>query len=371
MKEIRLGEILVVKRRQNQLTQEDLAKFLGVSKAAVSKWETGMTYPDLTLLPQLASFFDISIDELVGYQPQLSKAEIRRYYLTLSKAFTTLPFADAYTQWEQLVRKYYACYEFIFYMATLLINYVLELPEKEEGIKKAMTLFQRVKENSPDLALAKEAKHMEAQCLLLLNRPDEVISLLEAESTTYGMVEPLLGAAYASVGQIEKSKTVMQVRLYEITILQLQLLGSLSSLAIDSPQQLAMIASRVDAIITCFDLKKLHPGILFNIYLQLASAYLMAGEQDCCLDWLECYVDLAVSPIFPLKLHGDAFFDGLDDWIENELLIGNEMPRSEKVVKKSMIEAVSKSALFATLQGQKRYDRLVTRLKEGLEDEGD
>lgn len=43
MKEIRLGEIIVAKRRQQQMTQEDLANFLGVSKAAVSKWETGVS----------------------------------------------------------------------------------------------------------------------------------------------------------------------------------------------------------------------------------------------------------------------------------------------------------------------------------------
>ncbi len=66
MKEINLGHILIKKRRMLGITQDELAFSMGVSKAAVSKWETGTTYPDLTLLPRLADYFNISIDEFDG-----------------------------------------------------------------------------------------------------------------------------------------------------------------------------------------------------------------------------------------------------------------------------------------------------------------
>ena len=55
MKEIHLGRILAEQRRSRGITQDELAAFLGVSKAAVSKWETESTYPDILLLPRLAS----------------------------------------------------------------------------------------------------------------------------------------------------------------------------------------------------------------------------------------------------------------------------------------------------------------------------
>ena len=77
MKEIHLGQVLIENRRQREITQEELARFLGVSKAAVSKWETEAAYPDIQLLPRLASFFDINLDDLMGYAPQLSREEIR------------------------------------------------------------------------------------------------------------------------------------------------------------------------------------------------------------------------------------------------------------------------------------------------------
>ena len=48
MKEINLGRILVENRHKRGITQDELAAYMGVSKAAVSKWETGMTYPDIS-----------------------------------------------------------------------------------------------------------------------------------------------------------------------------------------------------------------------------------------------------------------------------------------------------------------------------------
>lgn len=53
-------------RRERGVTQEDLAGFIGVSFQAVSKWERGDGYPDITLLPVIANYFNVSLDELCG-----------------------------------------------------------------------------------------------------------------------------------------------------------------------------------------------------------------------------------------------------------------------------------------------------------------
>ena len=71
MKQIHIGTIIAEKRKQRGLTQQALAEHVGISKPAVSKWESGQSYPDIELLPVLASFFDCTVDELLGYEPQL------------------------------------------------------------------------------------------------------------------------------------------------------------------------------------------------------------------------------------------------------------------------------------------------------------
>ena len=53
-------------RKEKNVTQEVLAKELNVSLKTVSHWETGYTEPSVAQLIQLASFFDVSVDELVG-----------------------------------------------------------------------------------------------------------------------------------------------------------------------------------------------------------------------------------------------------------------------------------------------------------------
>lgn len=61
-----IGERIAYYRRLNAMTQEELAQKLNVSTQAVSKWEQKITSPDIMLLPELASIFNISIDELFG-----------------------------------------------------------------------------------------------------------------------------------------------------------------------------------------------------------------------------------------------------------------------------------------------------------------
>lgn len=57
MKTLNISENIIRLRHERKLTQEQLADFIGVTKASVSKWETGQSTPDITILPQLAAFF--------------------------------------------------------------------------------------------------------------------------------------------------------------------------------------------------------------------------------------------------------------------------------------------------------------------------
>ncbi|MBE6552981.1 MAG: helix-turn-helix domain-containing protein [Ruminococcaceae bacterium] len=60
-----LGNTIALLRRQNDITQSALAEQLGVSNKAVSKWESGQGFPDITLLPTIAEFFGVTIDYLM------------------------------------------------------------------------------------------------------------------------------------------------------------------------------------------------------------------------------------------------------------------------------------------------------------------
>lgn len=66
MDNLTLGQQIAELRKAKGWTQEGLANELGVTNQAVSKWETGLCYPDVQLLPKLADIFKISLDALFG-----------------------------------------------------------------------------------------------------------------------------------------------------------------------------------------------------------------------------------------------------------------------------------------------------------------
>ena len=72
------GETIKDLRRNANMTQEKLAEILEVSPQAVSRWETDLSRPDISMLPPIANLFSVTVDRLLGmedYQRNLRKAE--------------------------------------------------------------------------------------------------------------------------------------------------------------------------------------------------------------------------------------------------------------------------------------------------------
>lgn len=73
---ITLGNKIRSLRKQKGITQEQLAESIGISFQAVSKWENNIALPDITLIPALANYFGISIDELFDYRLSEQQAKV-------------------------------------------------------------------------------------------------------------------------------------------------------------------------------------------------------------------------------------------------------------------------------------------------------
>lgn len=75
--DLNLGNVIKRLRTEQSVTQEELAEHLEISFQAISKWETGTSLPDITLLPKLAAFFGVRIDELfsVNHEDELERID--------------------------------------------------------------------------------------------------------------------------------------------------------------------------------------------------------------------------------------------------------------------------------------------------------
>lgn len=103
--EIKIGENIKRLRKAKNVTQEQIAEVLGISVTAVSKWERCETYPDITLLFPLAHYFEVTLDELMGYDEERIQAEIHMVLSEYRELWLTAP-----EKARKLIKKAYKDY---------------------------------------------------------------------------------------------------------------------------------------------------------------------------------------------------------------------------------------------------------------------
>ncbi|MDR0857563.1 MAG: helix-turn-helix transcriptional regulator [Oscillospiraceae bacterium] len=107
---INIGANLKRLRRGRDITQEELSALLGVSPQSVSNWERGDCYPDTELLPKLAAYFEVTLDELFGMSKQLEEERIADALYTegdgLFAAKSLEALLDSLERWRGIAEDY-------------------------------------------------------------------------------------------------------------------------------------------------------------------------------------------------------------------------------------------------------------------------
>lgn len=376
MDELNLSENIIRLRHRKKLTQEGLADFLGVTKASVSKWENAQSMPDILLLPRLAAFFDVTIDELVGYKPQLSSEQICRRYAELSKAFASRPFAEAWEETCAMAHRYYSCYPFLLQLAILCWNHFM-LAETEETGRRALQVAEgwcsRVLAGCKDVGVCGDALAVKAGLNLQLGKAKEAIDTLEPASDPAriaGQDGGLLIQAYRMAGEFEKAKSRVQIEQYT-SLLKLVGGATLSlSLYGDDFERCKETVQRTRGVVELYQLVKLHPNVAAQFYCQAAMVYAGNGQKDEALESLRQF-ELCIGRLMgegQALLHGDGYFDLLDAWI-GRLPLGSMAPRDRKFIAQDVRQILSHPA-FACLREDKEFQRIARKLEGGVRSDG-
>ena len=369
MKEINIAKVLVNKRKEKSITQDELANYLGVSKASVSKWETGQSYPDVTFLPKLAAYFNISVDELIDYKPQMAKEDIRKLYRSLSTDFTSKPFDSVMEDCRKTIKKYYSCFPLLLQMGILMINHIdlLKDPQKVASLTaEAKVLFIRVREECDDVSITKLALFMEAMCSLISGDPNSVLELLDGAVAPALPPESLLASAYQMIGRAEEAKSVLQVGMFQNIVVLFNFFPAYLALCVDVPSKFDEVLRRSLVVAETFDMRHLHPGVLVGLYISAAQGFIAQKNYDRALEMLQKYTEIVISDIYPLRLHGDTFFDRLDGWLD-QLDLGTDLPRDEKTIRKSMSEVIVHNPAFSVLSDELRFQSITEKLRHNCE----
>lgn len=179
---MRIDDTIRKYRKQQNLTQEQIANQLGVSAPAVNKWENGISYPDIELLAPLARLLNISIDTLLSFQDELTDNEINGFIEEVSLGMMTGSFEDAYDKVNKKIREFPNCNKLILWSAQILNAYLImkfkEESKREKYFDQIVKWLEKVA-NCGDAELAKEAQISLAQNLMKNKRYDDAQKMLD------------------------------------------------------------------------------------------------------------------------------------------------------------------------------------------------
>lgn len=368
MNELKLSENIVRLRREKNVTQEALAAFVGVTKGAVSKWENGTTLPDVATLPLLASFFDVTVDEILGYTPQISSEEIGEIYKKLARDFAKQPFEAVWQQIQALTRRYYSCHPFLFRMCVLLVNHfqLADAALQPQVLAEAERLLEHVQVEATDRELARDARIFETMVQMQIGKVEEAIATLEDALDPMHLAnssEGLLVSAYQMHGDLEKADSFAQLQLLFALQSLLGMSGALLRTSATSPERVRETVARVDAVARAYDLAQVMPNAVGQFNYQAAAMLCALGDCEGTLAQLEQFVQ-AMAALFGADdlqpFMADAYFDKLGSW-QQKLRENNDTPRDRATVRQELLAHFADP--FAALAEDADFRRILTKLK--------
>ncbi len=209
---INIGNKIRELRKKKGITQEALAAVLAVSPQAVSKWESGLTYPDMEMVPVIAGYFEISLDILFDYDAAQMKMNIARIIDDAQEYFFRAPLKYADTIKAAL--KEYPGNEAL--LAALIKAYEYDLRENGNCtyLDEIIDISQKLISESRDFVRVCDAKELQAIAFLkkneyekakeiLMSLPGDVMLKNDAIAQHLKGKDKLNGAVWARCGHLQ------------------------------------------------------------------------------------------------------------------------------------------------------------------------
>ena len=138
-------------RKDKDLTQEQIAEIFHISPKCVSRWETGATYPDIELLPSIASYFEITVDELLGVDKIKDNERITGLDIEICNKWHNGYIGDALEIARNAVREFPQEYKLQLRLAmTLDMPFESDEEKKKDNLLESINILERILENSTD-----------------------------------------------------------------------------------------------------------------------------------------------------------------------------------------------------------------------------
>ena len=294
---VNIGRTIARERRRAGATQEALAAHLGVSKAAVSKWELGQSLPDVSLLPRIAAYFSLTLDELFDWRDELSQEESAALYAEVY-ALGEKNLATAHKRLRALATEHYSDANLLLMLASLLTVWAAgmatpfapagekdgspDAPLDADGLTdEALVLLDRVLEVATDPSALYLAQQQKATTLFQAGRYEEAVSLLEPLVRRQDASAPtmLLASAYRKLGRDDEAIELLQAE--RLRAASFVLSSLMQEVGMRDDAAFARVAGNAaEVVFEALDMGTVNPFFSATMSLEVAEVLRKAAEKD-------------------------------------------------------------------------------------------
>lgn len=228
---MKIGEKIRKYRKEQNMTQEDIANFLGITAPAVNKWENGISYPDITLLAPLARVLRTDVDTLVSFREEMTDMEINRITEEIIGEMERDGYEKTFERAGDLIKEYPNCNKLIFSLAQMLNFYLpVKGTEEKERYEKQIDAWFELIALCNEEELANMARVMLCQKAIAGEAYDKAQLLLD-KIPTQGMDKRILeGNIYVAQKDYEKAYAIYEMMVYQRASLLISNLAQLCQL---------------------------------------------------------------------------------------------------------------------------------------------
>lgn len=292
--------VIQEQRRKLGFTQEQVADYLGVSIPAVSKWEKGITSPDISLLPSLARLLKVDLNTLFGFTEDLSTQEIGLFCNELAlQAMEDIP--SAFKTAEAKLHEHPHNEELLLNVTIILDSLLLQMPDTMSGINeldsKITDWYLQLSQSNSDI-IKNSANYMRASKYIRQGKLDAAQELLDAIQDKKELIHALpdklmlqvnifLQQHKADLAALELEKALYQ-ETSKIQMLFLKLLDA--ELADGNIECARKIAQKIDTMADVLDIWK------YNKYVASYQIAEFEKNADTALPILEQMLNALTTP---------------------------------------------------------------------------
>lgn len=361
--ELPIGAVIAQARRAKNMTQENLADAVGVSTAAVSKWETAASYPDITLLSPIARALGLTVDDLVGFHAALDADTLRRETERLAQVFETQGAQAGQAACAALLHEYPASGKLKLSIGNLYFRFLAGILSDakdtesagKEFCAQALALFEEGEKQADNPSDALSARLMQVSLLMSMGETGRAEELLDSFPKEHIPLDQLYPSLYLLQERLEDAERAYQQSLLNHVYEAGMALSGLSTVARrqGDPARAARMAALYEALDDLFGLPSIAP---LHILMFLAAE---RGDLEEAAGYFETYIE-RILRLAPDKKARDIFsLVNLD---------GQDAAAHQQGLYKLLLRNVQTEEPFVLLKGNPRYAQAVERLRRAAAD---